>query len=165
MPPIREAMTVYFDGEKNAGLVLFGIGVAVFVAAAVLFPARFELRSLAWTLVVFGLLELAIGMGLYLKTGPQVANLSSRLADDRAALLDSERQRMVKVQNNFVTLERVWALLIVGSTLVAIARKTHVTLSGVALGVLVNTAVFLTFDVVAERRGRLYLEALTVATS
>jgi hypothetical protein len=159
---MQEALTRYFEGEKNAGLFLAGIGVALLAAAAVLFPARWELRSLAITLLVFGLLEAAVGVGLYLKTGPQVARLVEQLTGDAAAFYAGERPRMAIVQRNFGYLESTWLVLIVASAAVAFWQKRNVTLSGIALGVLVSVAIILAFDIIAERRGEQYVDALGV---
>jgi hypothetical protein len=157
---MNDALAKYFDGEKNAGLFFAGIGLLVLAVALVLFPARWELRSFAITLLVFGLLELAIGAGLYLKTGPQVVRLAELLSRDSAAFYAAEKPRMAIVQRNFVYLEALWLVLIASSAVVAIWQKRNVTLSGIALGVLVSTAAFLAFDTVAERRGEQYAAAL-----
>ena len=53
---MNEAMTTYFDGEKNAGLMVAGIGAAVMIAALILFPSKWELRAFSITLMVFALL-------------------------------------------------------------------------------------------------------------
>jgi len=157
---LNEALTTYFDGEKRAGLLVAGVGLAVLGTAALLFPERWGLRSLAMTLAVGGLLELTIGVGLYLKTGPQVAKLVQQLASDPAGFYAAERARMAIVQRNFVYLEFAWVALMAASAAVAVWKK-HATLpSGIALGLLLTLPVILAFDVVAERRGASYLEAL-----
>jgi hypothetical protein len=126
----------------------------------VLFPERWGLRAFAITLAVGGLLELAIGVGLYLKTGPQVAKLVGQLASDPAGFYAAERARMAIVQRNFVYLEFGWLALIGGCAAVAVWKKHAPVPSGVALGLLLTVVVILTFDIVAERRGALYLDAL-----
>lgn len=92
---MRDALMIYFNGEKNAGLVLAGAGIAIIAAAAVLFRARSDFRALAVTL---GLLAL------------------------------------------------MW--------------KDRPGASGVALGLLISAAFLLAFDIIAERRGAAYLQAL-----
>jgi len=163
--PIYRALTTYFDGEKNAGLMLFGIGLVVMTGAMVLFPSRWELRSFAVTLAVFGLLELAIGAGLYLKTGTQVERLVSHLTNEPAAFYAMEGPRMAVVQRNFVILESVWLALIAGSGIVAFWQKRNTTISGIALGVLFNVAVLLAFDIIAERRRDRYAHLLSLSGS
>ena len=155
---MHEALTTYFAGEKNAGAVLAAIGLVM--GAAALMAARGQPKALAYTLAACAVLELAIGVGLYLKTDPQVARLSELLANDAAAFYAAEQPRMVTVQRNFVLLEGAWLVLITGSAVVAVWKKANPTASGIALGLLINTCLFLAFDVVAERRGSIYLAAL-----
>ncbi|HEV8324107.1 MAG TPA: hypothetical protein VG389_20990 [Myxococcota bacterium] len=157
---MHDTLTAYFDGEKRAGLLVAGVGLAVLAAAAVLFPARWGLRPFAITLAVGGLFELAVGVGLYLKTGPQVAKLVQQLASDPAAFYAAERARMTVVQRNFVYLEFAWLALIGSSAVLALWKKQAPLASGIALGLLLTVVVILAFDIVAERRGAAYLDAL-----
>jgi len=57
----------------------------------------------------------------------------------------------------------VWLFLIASAAAVAIWQKQRVDIGGIALGILINTAIFLAFDIIAERRGSHYLAALTTA--
>jgi hypothetical protein len=68
---MQDALTVYFDGEKYAGLLLAGIAGSVMIAAAIMFRSGAGLRSFAVTLGVLALAEIALGVGLYVRTGPQ----------------------------------------------------------------------------------------------
>ena len=153
---MNEAIAAYFSGEKNGGLVLAGVGVAMLITAIVLFPARLELRSLAITVGVWSLLQLGIGIGLFLKTDAQVGALQSQLTTMTA----TELPRMEKVQKNFVVLEVVWVAMIIVGAIVAWRMKENAAVCGVALGILINASVLLAFDIVAERRGATYLAAL-----
>ncbi|MEK6373712.1 MAG: hypothetical protein AABO58_13575 [Acidobacteriota bacterium] len=148
---MHDSLMVYFDGEKYAGLFLAGLGLAVIAAAVLLF--RF--RSFAITLIVLAVAEIALGVGLYLKTGPQVARLMAQT--DYA----DEAVRMARVQRNFVVIEIVELAIIVICALVAVTQKGRVGVTGVALGLLIHAAILLAFDLLAERRGAVYLNALT----
>ena len=64
------------------------------------------------------------------------------------------------MQRNFVVIEYVELALIILCALVATTQKGRPALTGVALGLLVSSAVLLAFDLVAERRGATYLAAL-----
>ena len=127
------SLHTYFAGEKHAGLMLAAIGLVMLVASIVLVPARWELRAFAITLGVWSLLELAVGLGLYFKTGPQVAKLVEQLATDSAAFVHAERPRMIGVQRNFVIIEVVWLVLIVASAIAAVWLKQR-TVSPAAQG-------------------------------
>jgi hypothetical protein len=156
------ALTTYFAGEKSAGMMLAAIGIVVLAGAALLFPARYELRAFAITLAVWGVIELTIGVGLWLKTDAQVAELVAKLAQDPTAFYAAERPRMAGVQRNFVIIEIAEIVLIVGCAALALALKGRPIVSGIALGVLINAAMLLAFDIVAERRGAIYHAALAV---
>jgi hypothetical protein len=160
---MNDAVLIYFEGEKSAGMFLAGLGVVSVVAAAIFFDPRLELRAFAVTLGVFALIQLAIGIGLWIKTGPQVEGLAAQLALDLSRFFAEEGPRMAKVQRNFVLLEWAWLALIAASAITAVAAKDRPTLCGIALGVLINVAVLLAFDIVAERRGAIYLSAIEAA--
>jgi hypothetical protein len=157
---MHDAVTIYFNGEKNAGLFIAVIGAAVVVAALVLFRARADFRAFALTLGIVALVEIAIGIGLYLKTDPQAGRLRAQLDSSPSSFYTDEGARMARVQRNFVVIEYVEVALIIVTAIVAIARKSNVTLTGVALGLLINAALLLAFDLIAERRGAAYLAAI-----
>jgi hypothetical protein len=157
---MRDTMLSYFAGEKHGAIALMAAAVAALAAAAALFPARHGLRSLAITVACFGVLFAAIGVGLWLRTGPQVDRLTAQLGGDAATYFAEETARMAKVQRAFVVIELVELAVIAVASIAAIAWKSRPVLSGVALGFLINAAFLLAFDIVAERRGAVYLSAL-----
>ena len=156
---MQDALMIYFNGEKDAGLFLAGIGIAELAAAVLLFRA--DLRSFAVTIGVLALAEIALGVGLYLRTDSQVGRLVSQLGAEPARFYTDEAARMARVQRNFVIIEYVELAFIIVSAVVAITQKGRPGLTGVALGLLVSGAFLLTFDLVAERRGEAYLAAIT----
>jgi hypothetical protein len=160
---MHDAMTIYFNGEKNAGLFLAAIGVVVVVGAAVLVRARPDYRSLAITLGLLAVIEIAIGAGLYLKTDPQVGRLRAQLDANAATFYADEGARMTRVQRNFVAIEYVEVVLILVSAIVAVVRKDSHAVTGVALGLLINASLLLAFDLLAERRGAAYLTVIEAA--
>ena len=157
---MHDALVTYFQGEKHAGLFLAVAALLGLVAAALFWQPRFSLRPLALTLAVFALIELAIGVGLYLKSGPQVDGLVVQLGKDAAGFFAAEGARMARVQRNFVAIEYIEVALIAITALVALTQKGRFGLAAVALGVLLNASLLLAFDLVAERRGAIYLEEL-----
>ena len=156
---MHDALTIYFEGEKNAGLSLAGIGIVELAAAALLFRA--DLRSFAVTIGVLALAEIALGVGLYLRTDPQVGRLVAQLGAEPARFYPDEGARMARVQRNFVIVQYVELAVVIGSAIVAIAQKGRPGVTGIALGLLVSAAFLLTFDVIAERWGEAYLAAIT----
>jgi len=157
---MHDMVMAYFDGEKNAGLLLIAVGVIGLAAAVLFFQPRWGLRTLAVTLGILALAEIALGAGLYLRTDPQVEGLMAQLASTPARFTSEEAARMARVQRNFVVIEYVELAVIVVSALIAVTQKHRPGLAGVALGLLINGAFLLAFDLVAERRGAEYVSVI-----
>lgn len=157
---MQHALTTYFTGEKNAGLVLAALGVIGLAAALLFWPSRVGLRAFAVTLGVLGLIEIAIGAGLYVRTGPQVSGLLATLGSDATRFFADEAVRMARVQRNFVVVQYVELAVIVVAAVAALVMKNRSTIAGIALGLVVNAAILLAFDIVAERRGAVYLSRI-----
>jgi hypothetical protein len=158
---MQDAILVYFAGEKHAAAAVALAGLAALVAAVVLLHPRWDLRGLAVVTFVFALLELSVGVGLLQRTGPQVDALLTRLADDPAGMLADEGARMARVQAMFVRLEIFWLTLIAGGAAIALTQRGRPILWSAALGFLLHAAFLFVFDAIAERRGAIYLSALT----
>ena len=156
---MHDAFTLYFNGEKFAGLFIAGVGLVAIVAAALLFRS---LRAFSVTLLILALIEIALGVGLYLRTGTQVRRLEAQLASDEGGFRAVETARMIRVQRNFVFIEWAEVAIIIVSGLVAVGLKYRPVAVGVALGLLIHASVLLAFDLVAERRGAVYWSALRV---
>jgi len=157
---VQHAMTVYFDGEKYAGLLLAGAAVAVVVVAAIMFRAGGTVRPFAITLGTLALAEIVLGLGLYLRTGPQVKRLDEQLRSDSPQFYAAEAARMSRVQRTFVAIEYAELSIIVATAVAAVFLKARPGLAGVALGLLVTASVLLAFDLFAERRGADYVIAI-----
>jgi len=155
-----DVLTTYFDGEKNGGLFLAGLGILAIVAATILVRPRFGLRSFAVTLIVLALIEIAIGAGLYLRTDAQVGRLASQLQSDPARFYAGEGARMDRVQRSFIIIQYVEIAVIAICAIMAFAFKRRPVTMGVALGLLIHAALLLAFDLIAERRGAVYLDAI-----
>jgi len=157
---MQPALTLYFDGEKYAGLLLAAIALASLAAAIVMYRASHELRAFALTIAIVSAAELALGAGLYARTGAQTNRLVQQLANDPNAFYSAEVQRMDRVQRNFVVIEYVELSIIIAAAIIAVSLKHRAGLTGVALGLLIPASMLLAFDIIAERRGAEYVSAL-----
>jgi hypothetical protein len=158
-----EPLQIYFLGERQAGLCAAALGLASLAFAFFLFRSVSPFRAMLIPLGVVGLLQLGVGVGLYLKTPAQVATLEQGLsqAASRVETHAKETARMQRVQANFVTLKLAWiALIAVGLGLVLLGRGKPATV-GIGLGILLQAAVMLAFDLFAEARGADYLRWLS----
>jgi hypothetical protein len=156
---MQDALTLYFNREKYAGLFLAGIAIGVMVAAVIMLRTG-PFRPFPVTMAIVALAEIGLGIGLYLRTGPQVRRLEEQLRLDAAAFHSAESSRMARVQRNFVVIEYAELIVIVVAAATAVLMKTRPGPAGVALGLAISASVLLAFDVYAERRGAEYVSAL-----
>jgi hypothetical protein len=157
-------LQAYFRGEKLTGSSLAVLGVVLLLGGW--WTHRYEQSEfgtwLQWGLVVVGGLVLVVGVGLALKTGPQVADLLARLESDPLVALREEVTRMAKVNANWLWLKVTWAVIAaVGFVLVLALRREWSEALGLTLLLLTTTLMFT--DVFAERRAMVYTKALQAA--
>lgn len=159
-----EPLHQYFLGERQAGLCAALLGLASLLFTLWLFRSVSPFRAMMIPLGIVGLLQLGVGIGLYAKTPTQLAGIETGLSQPdpitRAAAHRKEMTRMERVQANFVVIKRVWIGLIVLGLGLAIFGAPRSALIGVGLGILIQAAVMLAFDVFAEARGQSYFSFL-----
>lgn len=125
---------------------------------AVACPSRLPGHGLA--LLLFALLELGIGCGLAWRTPGQAAALVEGLDRTPAVTLAAERTRMATVERNFRIVKVVeLALLALGAGLVLLGGRAALT--GIGLGLVLEAALLLVFDVFAAARAADYTAWLT----
>ena len=162
-----EPLHTYFLGERQAGLCAVALGLLSLAFAWWLFRSVSPFRTMMIPLGIVGILQVAVGAGLYIKTPAQVSALEDGLshAASNQEAHGKETQRMQRVQANFVLLKFAWiALIAVGLGLVVFMRGRPGSV-GVGLGILLQAVVMLAFDLFAEARGSDYLRWLQQGTS
>jgi hypothetical protein len=159
---MHDTLVNYFQGEKNAGIVLAVVGL---VALGWAFYARsdVDLRGMFGPMALIGFLQLAIGVGLAAKTPSQVGALEAQLASAPSAFYAAERPRMERVQRNFLVIEVVEVALLAAGIALTLVMKSRLAWWGVGMGLVLQASVMLVFDLMAERRGEVYFAALNAA--
>lgn len=71
-------LMVYFAAEKQAAVLIGCLGVVAGIFAAYLWLSANSFKAMAWPLIVIGLAQIAIGVGLFIRTDPQVGQASAR---------------------------------------------------------------------------------------
>lgn len=150
----------YFAGELAESYAWVGLGAAGLAVSIPLFASNhsFE-RPMAVPVLGFALVQLALGIGLWVRTPGQVRRLSAQLHDDPAAFVAAERLRMRAVNRGFA-LYRIIELGLLFSAAGGIAGTGWVNHDdgwiGVGLGVVVECLAFLVLDYFADDRAALY---------
>lgn len=150
----------YFRGEVQGGIGFASVGVIALVAAFLLWRSEHVHRAMFWPLLVIGIIEAVVGVGVSVRTPRQVATLERQLADSPDAFRREEGARMQKVMKSFATIKVVELVLFVAAVAITYWRAQHPVWFGVALGLLLQSAAMLVMDLLAEHRARVYLAAI-----
>lgn len=158
-----DAIDQYFGGEQSAALLLQALGLAAAGFSFWLWRSGHPLRAMVFSLALVAMGQLAVGVGLYARTPAQVTALRRDLVERPVEARDAERARMVAVQRSFVWIERIEALVILLGVALVLLRRDHPTAVGVGMGLAIQGAVMLAFDVFASQRGAAWLAWLSRA--
>lgn len=158
---------VYFEAEKQAAVIIGSLGVIAGIFAAYLWLSANSFKAMGWPLIIIGLAQIAIGVGLFIRTDPQVAKLHEGLRVNPQATTESEVARMTKVNRSFKVIEAIEVVVIlVGVLLALFFRSRNLALASVGMGLFLQAAVLLVFDLFAEHRALVYTRwLLDFATS
>jgi hypothetical protein len=155
-----EPLFRYFEGEKQAATLAVALGIASIAFAVWLFRGASPFRAMWIPLALVALAQLGVGIGLHLRTPAQVAALEAGLRDAAVETRAAEIDRMQRVMRSFRLVKLVELALLVLGTAAIFALAARPTWVGLGLGLLVEAAVMLAFDVFAEQRGVAYLAYL-----
>ncbi len=154
----------YFAGEMAESYAWAGLGVVGLAVSIPLFVSKDSVgQPLAVPIFVLSLVQLALGIGLWVRTRGQVSRLSAQLDGDPFAFAQAERARMRGVNTGFKIYRIVeFGLLFAGAGAVAGTgwiNKDDAWL-GAGLGLALECVVFLVLDFFADARGAKYEAAL-----
>lgn len=100
---MRADMHDYFDGETTAAWFALGVGTLALGGATygLAFSDNRYLEGAAWPVGIVGLIEVAAGLVLLLRTPGQVEDLDAQLDSDPEAYRAEELERMEGVNDQF----------------------------------------------------------------
>jgi hypothetical protein len=156
------ALHQYFNGETQAGYLVAAIGVASVCLAFYLLIVRSPLKAMAWPLIVLGIGEAAVGVGLVMRTGPQLAALEAGFHQEPQASAAGELQRIGRVNRSFrILIAAELCLVVSGAALAVFLRANSTAWAAAGLGLMLQASVMLVFDVFAEHRAGGYARWLS----
>lgn len=161
----QDPLLHYFTGEKAGALVCLSLGVVAILFSIWVWRSHATFRVMAIPIGLVGLIQLAIGAGLWARTDKQVTTLQAGLTAAPVAARQTELSRMERVNASFRVIEAIEAVLILTGLALALAFRGRQTLTAVGMGILLQSSVMLVFDLFAEHRAHIYTAWLRVPTS
>lgn len=157
--PMPEHVRTWFEAEKQEGALFMGLGGASLAGGGVLVTRDASaLRGSALPLIGVGLIQLGVGLGVFLRTDRQRAELLDVLQADPARFAALEGARMDRVGRWFAVYKVAEAALVaggLGAAAYGVLRRDDLAL-GIGVGLAVQAAILLVLDLFAEARAHRY---------
>lgn len=155
----------YFNAEKSGSLVFLGIGIVAVIAALVFFFVikSDSFKGAAVPLLLVGLLMGVIGLTVYNRSdGDRIRNVYA-FDMNPGELKEKEIPRMEKVMRSFIILRYTEIVLALAGIVLFFIFRTNADQqfwSGLGIGLFIMATLALYADLLAEKRGHVYLKGL-----
>ena len=160
-----DTISNYFNAERAESLLFIAVGAIALAASAwCLFVVRKPFfTGLAVTVSIVAVLQLVVGVTVYLRTPSDVARVQQMAREAPARLQSEEVPRMQLVMRNFKLYLSVEVLLLIASIAVLALATQAAVWRGAATGLAIQAVFTIVLDLAATRRGAAYLEWLLAA--
>lgn len=159
----KSIMKDYFDGEKTGGYVLVGLGLGGIAAGSFLLKDDCKVRQgMSYPLLAVGTLHVIAGIYIGTVSDRRIADFNREIDVDGQTWTMRERERMDGVSTQFTFLKLVEVGLVAGGAgLAYYGYKTgRPRAQGAGIGIAIEAAVTLAFDLWASRRADAYADRL-----
>ena len=163
MNPVNDvhvAIIRYFTAEKRESLLFMLVGMAAVAAAVFLWRTGSPWRGMGYPLAAVALIQLVVGGTVYFRTDAQTLALHKQLAIEPRAYVAAETSRMEKIQKSFVLYRWIEIALLALGVLGFFLLRGRQTLWAASIGLMLQSALMLGMDFVAERRAEVYVEQI-----
>ncbi len=154
----------YFKQEQIESLFFIILGIiAICLAFIFLGIIKYSFfKGMAIPLLLIGIIHLTIGTTIYLRSPEDKYRVTQMLINERSQIKTEELPRMEKVMQNFTIYKWIEIILIAGAILLFIVfySSPQTFWKGLALGLLIQTSIVLSLDVLAGKRAHIYMEKL-----
>jgi hypothetical protein len=161
--------TYYFTEEKIIGIFIISIGIlSLFLALIFLFIIKYSFfKGMAVPLLLIGIIQLVAGSFIYERTPNDISRMEHFYKYERQKIKTEELPRMQKVMDNFALYKWIEISLIVTGLLLFFRfyKSAQSFWKGIGLALMIQVAILLSIDVVAEKRAKEYVKNLTTLSA
>jgi len=150
----------YFAAEKQESVIFISVGILAIAVSIWLWINGHRLKSMAYPLVIIGLMQMVVGSTIFFRTDSQVSALSTQLQQNPTAMRVEESARMETVMKNFSIYKAIEMMLLITGVGIIIFLQQKDMAAGIGVGLILQSAITLTLDIFAEARGADYMSAL-----
>jgi hypothetical protein len=150
----------FFAAEKQESVIFISVGILAIAVSIWLWINGHRLKSMAYPLVIIGLMQMAVGSTIFFRTDSQVSALSTQLQQNPIAMRVEESARMEAVMKNFSIYKAIEMILLITGVGIIIFLQQKDVAAGIGIGLILQSAITLTLDIFAEARSADYMSAL-----
>lgn len=158
MDPISK----YFNAEKSESLLFIFVGIfAISIAAYFLLKIKQPFYSgMSWPLIAIAIIQLTVGTSVYFRSPKDIKRVQTIVQSQKQKITSEEIPRMEVVMKNFIIYRYVEIILLVAGLFLMFFFSEHLFFNGLGIGLFIQSALMLSLDFFAEKRGKEYLEYL-----
>ncbi len=156
-------VNTYFKKEQSASTIFIVVGILSIIYAIYLWmqrPTEFY-QGMSYPFFGIGLVQVMVGLIVWLRTDSDIARVNGYLEKDPAALSTDEVTRMKTVISNFTIYKWTGIIFILISLGLIFYFKEFNFLKGVGAGLFPQALFTLIYDFFSEKRGKEYYQKLT----
>ena len=164
METLFHFIEAYFIEERIENLFFIIIGTLAilfsFIFLAIIKYSFF--KGMAIPLLVVGIIQLGVGISVYNRSFKDIERVTHFIKQEPQKIQTEELPRMEKVMKNFTIYKWIEIIIIVSAIILFIAfySSPQTFWKGLALGLLMQAGITLSLDLLAEKRGQIYIEKL-----
>jgi hypothetical protein len=153
-------LSSYFAAEKQESVIFISVGILAIGVSIWLWINGHRLKSMAYPLVIIGLIQMVVGSTIFFRTDSQVSALNTQLQQNPTAMRVEESARMETVMKYFSIYKAIEMMLLITGVGIIIFLQQKDMAAGIGVGLILQSAITLTLDIFAEARGADYMSAL-----
>jgi hypothetical protein len=157
-----DKISKYFNAEKLESVVFIFIGmIAIVFAVYFLFLQKENFyKGMAYPLVAVAILQIVVGSSVWIRSPKDIERVEQFIQSSPEQIEKLEIPRMQVVMKNFVIYRYVETALLLFGLLAMFYFGNNLFLKGIGIGLFFQSALMLSLDFFAERRGAEYLQFL-----
>lgn len=159
----------YFTEEKIESFFFIVIGlISIILSLIFWFVIKYSFyNGLAYPLLIVGIIQLVVGTTVYIRSPKDIVRVEQIIKNEPSKIKTKELPRMEMVMKNFEIYKTIEiGLLVIGLALLILFFKSSQTFwKGVGLGLLIQAALMLILDLLAEDRASKFIDELIKISS
>lgn len=155
-------VTHYFNAEKFESLFFIGIGmIAILIGVLLVMYVKTPFsRGISIPLIVLAIAQVIVGATVYVRSPKDIVRVESIIKLEKSKLNTEEIPRMKTVMKNFKIYRYLEICFMIVGLLLMFVWNDSSFKQGIGLGLFMQSALMLSLDFFAERRGEEYLHYL-----